>query len=250
MAESDDPVTAAKITEHFRRLIADGRLSVLDGLPSIRATAAEMQANHKTVYRAYRALVAEGLVEALPKQGFRVSAKSTLDPRLRVAISGTRQRGEAFRSDDIREITTAELRPAPPWVADAMGIEPGTPAVLRTGRVSRPVEDSPARLLRLGESWFHPRFAQLVPSLLEPRYGIGSVALIEAAIGSATEVTVDEIYADVAALWERDVFGLQIGDPILVREAYRHAGGEVIEIGRTVFPRGVRLVQEYRTPVE
>ena len=53
----------AQIADAIRVAVVAGDLSVDDGLPSVRALAAQLRVNPATVVQAYRALESEGLVE-------------------------------------------------------------------------------------------------------------------------------------------------------------------------------------------
>ncbi|MHC4915241.1 MAG: GntR family transcriptional regulator, partial [Planctomycetota bacterium] len=72
---------ASTVADDIRREIADGRTPSGRFLPSIRDIAAKHSLDHKTVRRALKALEAEGLVAAVARRGYRVSAKAN-DPKV------------------------------------------------------------------------------------------------------------------------------------------------------------------------
>ncbi len=59
-----------QIGDQVRRAVAVGRLAPGDPLPSIRALAERLVVNHNTVARAYRELVAEGVLDARQGVGY------------------------------------------------------------------------------------------------------------------------------------------------------------------------------------
>lgn len=73
---------ADRIVDQLRsRILADlhaGRLDPADRLPSIRSVADEIDADHRTVGRAYRALEQEGLVEIRSRSGVYVAPQDHL----------------------------------------------------------------------------------------------------------------------------------------------------------------------------
>ncbi|MBT0670152.1 PLP-dependent aminotransferase family protein [Novosphingobium profundi] len=63
-----------RVMEGIRARIAGRLLRAGDRLPSVRASAASFEVSPATVVEAYDRLVAEGLIEAVPRSGFFVSA--------------------------------------------------------------------------------------------------------------------------------------------------------------------------------
>lgn len=233
-------VTYAAIADHYKKLIADRVIQHGQALPSVRKMAKEWDTTPTTAARALNALCAEGWARALPGSGHEAAYRVAEETTLRVTITGARPRGEQFSPDDKQEIISAG------WdehtggkVADILGVEAGTRTLVRRGRVLRG-----GRVIRASSSIYLPEFAEVVPEVLVPE-PCGTVALFEQRSGRRTEITADHWTVDVATLPEAELFGVQVGDPLLVRVTTRHDGHGVIEYGRTVWPRDVVVAYEY-----
>jgi len=73
MGEPSQDITAARIYDRFRGLIAVGYLGSGERLPTVRQTAADLGVALSTAARAYRRLEAAGLVTTRIGSGTRVS---------------------------------------------------------------------------------------------------------------------------------------------------------------------------------
>ena len=81
-----DPIFL-QIARFYERLISLGALKEGDALPSVREVAFANRVNPNTVERAFRQLVEEGYVVALPKKGFFVSKDKGETKRQKVLLS-------------------------------------------------------------------------------------------------------------------------------------------------------------------
>lgn len=232
-------VTYAAIADHYKKLIADRVIQHGQPLPSVRGLAKEWGTTATTAARALNALCAEGWARAIAGSGHEAAYRVHEETTLRVAMEGRRPRGEQLSPDDEREITHAGWENTGGLIADAFGIEAGTRTLVRRGRVARA-----GRLIRASTSVYAPEFAEVVPEALaaEPS---DTVALFEQRSGRRTEITADHWTVDLATLLDADRFGIEAGDPLLVRTTVRHDGLGVIEYGRTMWPRGVVVAYEY-----
>ncbi|MEV7282910.1 GntR family transcriptional regulator [Streptomyces sp. NPDC093111] len=229
------------IADHYRRLIADRQIPDGERLPSVRDIATEWTVATKTAQRALKALAMEGYASAVRGLGYAATFRPHDIATLRVRVNGSRERGEAYSAEDTQRILSAALTPTGGAVADVLGVTPGTPAILRTGSVTRA-----GRVIRMSHSWFPAELGDLVPELLETvSTPPGNVARIEAATGRKTELTADHFTVDLTGLQHVEAFGVPQGTPVLVRTTVRHDGEGVIEHGTTWFPRGVVLAVEY-----
>ncbi|MFD5110352.1 GntR family transcriptional regulator [Streptomyces cinereoruber] len=229
------------IADHYRRLIADRQIHDGQRLPSVREIASEWNVATKTAQRALKALAMEGYASAARGLGYAATFRPHDFATLRVRVNGSRERGEAYASEDEQKILSAALTPTGGTVADVLGVDPSTPAILRTGMVTRA-----GRIIRMSHSWFPAELGDLVPELLTTvSTPPGNVARIEAATGRKTELTADHFTVDLTALQHAQGFGVPQGTPVLVRTTIRHDGEGVIEYGTTWFPRGVVLAVEY-----
>ncbi|MEW1701031.1 GntR family transcriptional regulator [Streptomyces sp. NPDC091278] len=234
------------IADHYRRQIADRQIPDGERLPSVRQIADEWNVATKTAQRALKSLAMEGYASAVRGLGYAATFRPHDVATLRVRVDGSRQRGETYAADDTQRILSAELTPTGGAVADVLGVTPGTPAILRTGSVTRA-----GRVIRMSHSWFPAELGNPVPELLETvSTPPGNVARIEAATGRKTELTADHFTVDLTALQHASEFGVPQGTPILVRTTVRHDGQGVIEYGTTWFPRGVVLAVEYNDRAE
>ncbi len=65
-----------QLMDQVRTLIASGKLTADEMLPSVRQMAEELQINHMTVSKAYSLLERDGVIERIRGQGMRVIAPS------------------------------------------------------------------------------------------------------------------------------------------------------------------------------
>src|SRR5689334_24231032 len=101
-----------QIADQLRLGVANGKLSVEDQLPSVRALAEELVLNPNTVARAYTDLAREGIVQARPGRGAFIICKrkvfSREESRRRIEPLLDSLIGEALASD----LTPDDLRSA------------------------------------------------------------------------------------------------------------------------------------------
>ncbi|MEU3574674.1 GntR family transcriptional regulator [Kitasatospora sp. NPDC036755] len=229
------------IADHYRRLIADRKIADGQKLPSVRQIAEQWHVATKTAQRALKTLQMEGYASPVQGLGYQASFRPHDFATLRVQVSGTRQRGETYADTDEAVILSAELTRTRGHEADILGVEPGTPAILRRGLVRRG-----DRVIRMSHSWFPAELADLVPELLTTESTPpGNVARIEAATGRQTEITADRFTVDLTTLEQSKLFGVPPREPLLERTTVRHDGLGVIEYGTTWWPRHVVLAVEY-----
>lgn len=77
----DNPTDSASIYDHFRGLIASGRLGAGERLPSVRQTALDLGIAPGTAARAYKQLERDGLVTSRTGAGTRVATAASPLPR-------------------------------------------------------------------------------------------------------------------------------------------------------------------------
>jgi GntR family transcriptional regulator len=229
------------IADHYRRLIADRQIVDGQRLPSVRQIADRWKVTTKTAQRALKALQMEGYASPVQGLGYQASFRPHDFATLRVRVDGTRQRGEQLAATDEAVILSAELTPTGGHEADILGIDAGTPAILRRGLVRRG-----DRVIRMSHSWFPAELGDLVPELFMTESAPpGNVARIEAVTGRRTEITQDHFTVDLTSLEQAELFGVPQGQPVLERTTVRHDGNGVIEYGTTWWPRNVVLAVEY-----
>ncbi|MBP5091766.1 MAG: GntR family transcriptional regulator [Bacilli bacterium] len=85
-----------EIAHFYERLISLGLLKEGEALPSVREVALENRINPNTVERAFKQMVADGFVIAIPKKGFFVANLGEVGERMkevRLAVSKLRDKG-------------------------------------------------------------------------------------------------------------------------------------------------------------
>ncbi|MBI0535046.1 phosphonate metabolism transcriptional regulator PhnF [Roseomonas sp. KE2513] len=138
--------------------IRDGQLSPGQRLPPEPALMARFTVGRHSVRRAVAALQARGLVQTLQGSGTYVRPAAVLDYRLSERTRFSRNLLDQGREPSGRFLRGAEL-PAPPEVAEALGLTPGTPA-LNILRLSF----ADAVPVNLSDAWYP---AQRFPGMLE-----------------------------------------------------------------------------------
>ena len=84
--DNRDPIFL-QIARFYERLISLGALKEGDALPSVREVAFNNRVNPNTVERAFRTLVEDGYVVAIPKKGFFVAGGKGEEKRQKVLLT-------------------------------------------------------------------------------------------------------------------------------------------------------------------
>jgi DNA-binding GntR family transcriptional regulator len=139
-------------------------------------------------------------------------------------------------------IRSAELVPAPPHIADALGLEPGAP-VIRRHRVTYR-DDSP---ISVSVSWLDGALAEAAPRLLAAERLIeGTAGYIREMTGREAARGTDQDSASAATDQDAEDLGVAPGSPVAVGRNwwYDHAGA-VLEYGERVSVPGRWSTHEY-----
>lgn len=221
-----------QITEHYRNLIRRGELQDGDRIPSTRQLVEQWGVAHATAARVLSTLRAEGLVTTTPGGGGGTIVNvQDLGYAPRDRMLAVRQWGRIYPPGEHARIVSAELVDAPEHVAEAVGIDPGSPVIRRhrvTYRDQTPVSAS--------TSWFVGALAEVAPDLLRTeRIKPGTPGYIEQQTGRKIRFGCDQ---STAALADREMAAdLEIpeGTPVLIgRNWVRDGNGDVIEFGQYV----------------
>jgi DNA-binding transcriptional regulator YhcF (GntR family) len=147
-----------QIADHFKNEILEGRLATGDRLPTVREVRDQWGVSQGTAQQAYSHLhLAERLVRTEPGGGTYVDKpRAALSPQQRWRLA-------AAPVSEVVTVTFAGLVPAPEYVRPMFGLGEGA-SVIRREEVTRMTDSSPSRL---SVTWAHPRYAFLVPELLE-----------------------------------------------------------------------------------
>ncbi|NUR59417.1 MAG: GntR family transcriptional regulator [Catenulispora sp.] len=220
-----------QIAQHFRDKIASGELAEGDRIPSIRQIRADWGVAHATAARVIQTLAAEGLVRTASGSAGTVVTNREMGYAPRDRAMGVRRWGRIYPPGEHARIVSADLVPAPPAIADALGVEAGTQVIRRhriTYRGDVPVSAS--------TSWFAGELAETAPLLLATeRIKQGTPGYIEERTGRRAlrgrdqfrpALANDEIAAELA---------VDPGSPVLIgRNWFRSDDGEVLEYGEYV----------------
>ncbi|MET9565092.1 GntR family transcriptional regulator [Streptomyces tauricus] len=154
-----EPPPFMQIAGHFRQKIMDGVMLPDTKLPSIAEIAREWGVATATAAKGIKQLQAEGYVRSSTQGTFvDLGIKQTTGPdRLQMMRVG----GTGFRPGERVEIISAELTPAPPDVAEALGVPEGQAAVRRQRRYL----DNDG-VVTLSTSWLPGEFAESAPELI------------------------------------------------------------------------------------
>lgn len=148
-----------QIAEHFRLAIKDGALTDGTKLPSIKDIANDWGVATATATKALAQLRAEGYLRSTSQGTFvSLATKLTTGPdRLRML----RATGSGYHPGERADILSAELVPAPGYVAAALGLTEGA-TVVRRQRLYRDAHG----VVALSTSWLPGEFAATAPELV------------------------------------------------------------------------------------
>jgi DNA-binding GntR family transcriptional regulator len=231
-----------QIAEHFRRQIRSGELKDGDLVPSTRTIARDWSVSAPTAAKALMTLRSEGYVRGVPGVGTAVCAGSTTHypggDRLRAA----RTSGRIYPPGEHAVIKSAELVPAPPRIADALGLEPGAPVIRRqrvTYRGETPISAS--------VSWLDGTLAETAPKLLSAERLIeGTVGYIREMTGRDAARGTDQDSARAATSQDAEDLGVEPGSPVATgRNWWYDAAGAVLEYGERVSVPGRWSTHDY-----
>jgi DNA-binding GntR family transcriptional regulator len=219
-----------QVVQAIRERIVSGELRDGEAVPSVRQIAADWNISQATALKALSALKAEGLVESVQGVGTLVRTasmhRSPADRFARMTRLGT-----IYSPGEHARIIAAEIVPAPERVADAFGVDEGTP-VVRRHRVTYSANEE---AVSASTSWFTADLAEAVPSLLvAERIKAGTPRAIEEATGRGWQTGEDRPSARAASAEEAAELGIAEGSPVLVvRTFLRDQNGDVLEYGES-----------------
>jgi DNA-binding GntR family transcriptional regulator len=195
-----------QIRDYWAGRIARGELAPGDRLPPIRELAERHDVNHNTAAAAVALLAAEKLVTTRGAAGTIVANQQaeTGPPRL---IFGPQQRLGWVEPipGERAAVLQATMMTAPAYVAAKLGLQPAragdnlTPVYRRRQVIYNPA-GQPARI---ETSWFHPRWAEIIPALASETTPVDSFGGAAWAISRASG---DPIIAGECAVEARDIF--------------------------------------------
>ncbi|WP_435187022.1 GntR family transcriptional regulator [Streptomyces sp. bgisy126] len=202
------------IAAEYRKKIESGELSPGDMLPSVKALAREFGGvADTTVIRALRMLKLEGLT--LPKPGVGTVVAGPVSESIATRVARHAATGSAMARNESSRILRIDTVGASESVASRMGVEPGTPVLMRHRVVSRrgvPVH--------LSTSYYPAYVSAVAPELSDPVSTGGSRELAAERLGSEQKEVIQEVSARPATQEEKSTLGLS-GDPVYVLQTMR-----------------------------
>ncbi|MET9183472.1 GntR family transcriptional regulator [Kitasatospora aureofaciens] len=233
-----------QVIAHYKEKINNGELQPGDRVPSDRQLAEEWGISRVTAQKVLTAMRSEGLIETTPGLGSTVrDISSTQHHSAADRIQTARRTGRIYRPGEYARILSAEVVPAPEDVADALGIEAGSPAIRRV-RVTYSASDQPTSA---STSWYDGTYADIAPRLLEAeRIKEGTVAYLEAQIGKVGVKGQDRIAVRAATDEDARALAVEVGSPIKVGRNFLHSeDGTVIEYGISIAGPGRESAYDY-----
>lgn len=223
-----------QIANYIRDEILKGNLKPGDEIPSERQLAIDWNVARPTAAKSLQALRTQGLAES--RQGAGTYVRDTQAPtRAKQRYSQARTLGRIYSPGERAEIKSAELVPAPDYVAEALGITEGS-LVVRRQRVilnerTGPVETS--------VSWLDGSLVADAPKLLSTERIIrGTVNYVESVTNRQAKYARDQVAARQATSDERSSLGLGPTDSAVL--AYRHtvydSNDKPLEFAEAAYP--------------
>jgi GntR family transcriptional regulator len=160
--------TAEQIAASLRAQIQRGELQPGDRLPSMEQLAQDFSVNRQTARQALNQLKAEGLAES---PGGRAGTVVRRRPTQRVKRSRSIERDHLgyYSGPTVQHWRTipglglaVDTKPVPADIAELLGVQPGTPVLVRERANGDPDQE---QYRQLTASWFHPSIVEDVPVL-------------------------------------------------------------------------------------
>ena len=228
-----------QVVRHFRDRILSGQLKDGDTLPPIRKLAAEHSISPATAAKVINTLVAEGLVVTHPGAGTTVRSHDVLHRSAHDHIVTAAETGRIYPEGNHARILDADVVTAPPLVAAAFDLQPGT-LVIRRRRTTYSQSHQP---LSSSTSWYHGNLVEVAPLLLSTeRITQGTIRYVLEMTGRGGRPH----YADVmhcasnATATEARDLGISEGDTIeRTRNYFRDGDGALIEFGESAYLKDI-----------
>jgi GntR family transcriptional regulator len=244
-SESGQPGTYVDVAARLRERVVSGVLKPGDKL-TVRGLADEWSIARGTAEKALNVLRSEGLVEARSRTGGTVVCEAPpIYRRIQDRYATSRRTGRIYTQGERARITAADLVAAPDDVAQALGVQPGSP-VIRRERVTL-LEDAP---VATSTSWFPGDLAPVAPALLHTeRIREGAGAYVERVTGRTRQRGEEQLAARLATSEEADLLGLEAPAAVLETRHTAYAGdGEPVTYELGLAPPGYWTTYTYEIP--
>lgn len=218
----------AQIADHYRNAILSGDLAPGERLPTITDLAAEWRVATATAGKAISRLQVEGAVYSTP-QGTFVSSDDRITMTPGDRIRGARPR-RVGRGEKIA-LNEASIVLAPNYVAELVGIEPGSMVIRREEITS--LRGKP-RMLSV--DWIPTGHVMAEAELLGPLGPGGPAEVIATITGRHVTHAQDHLEGREADTREANALGIPVGSPILAGAHVWSDKEGVILYGEWVMP--------------
>lgn len=220
-----------QIARQIREQIVSGRLADGDPVPSARQITRDWNVAIATAAKVLSTLRSEGLTRVEPGKGTVVQVQGAVHRSAQDRSIAMHTTGKIYPPGHYAKIRSSELVPAPISVADALGVELGSP-VIRRQRTTYGPDNVP---VSTSVSWFDGALASQAPMLLDAgRIQQGTAKYIEEVTGRR-HVDTDVRHAAGFAN-ETDAAELRVnaGSAVLLsRNRFEDVEGAVIEYGES-----------------
>jgi GntR family transcriptional regulator len=236
-----------RIADVLRSEIQSGELEPGQQLPAETALTNRFGVALPTLRQALGILRAEGLIESRHGIGTFVKDARRRQRRSRNRYGRARDDKQLLSADFEHRIVSAGREPAPPDIAEAMGIRPGDEVVVRRRHLHDKVS---GRLEEIGASY--------LPGDIAGGTYLEETTVVPKALFLCVEELSGQQYTHARDAWvsrlptaqEADLLSLSPGTPVLhVTHIARAAEGNVLEISESVWPADrIMFIDEYEIP--
>ena len=233
-----------QIADYYRAQIVTGARQPNSKLPPISEIAAEWGVAASTAAKAVGLLQVEGLVYTSPQGSFVAPPRGTRTsrtPRDRVSASPAQRVGTNGETVTVNE---AGIVPAPVYVAEILGIEPGAEIIRREEVVYHE-----AHAAALSVDWIPVTNVMEGAGLLDPSpVPGGAISLIETVTGRRATYGRDYVRGRAADAREAGALRLPVGSPILAGTHVWSDDEGVLLYGEWVMPPDQVVSWDYTVP--
>jgi len=238
------PPPYLQIAAHFRDQIKRGQLQDGDRLPSVRQIVTQWDVAHATAAKALTILRTEGLVTTIPGgAGGTIVSLGQVGNSPQDRLNAIRRWGKIYPHDEHARIVSASVVDAPQHVAEALGVDEGTP-VIRRHRVTYRGDNEP---VSASTSWFRGDLVDVAPALLQTdRIQLGTPGYIEQQTRRRMSRGRDQVTVGIADATAAAELGVPEGAGVLLGRNWAFdEAGDVIEFGEYTAVPGRWSTYEY-----